>query len=89
MKTSLKNLAIQLIVLITWYTILTRLREKQQNKPRGETKMSEFWKVAYSTENRTICYDTTDFDCSSIYEYKDSYAEHLQENSFNFDGYDY
>lgn len=51
--------------------------------------MSEFWKVAYSTEIRTICYDTTDYDCSSIYEYKDSYAEHVQENSFNFDGYVY
>ena len=49
-------------------------------------------RTAYSTEvtsTRTICYDTTDYDCSSIYEYKDSYAEHLQENSFNFDGYDY
>ena len=69
------------------YTILTRLREEPHK--RGDTKMSEFMRIAYSTEIRTICYDTTDYDCSSIYEYKDSYAEHLQENSFNSDGYDY
>ena len=51
--------------------------------------MSEFMKIAYSTEIRTICYDTTDYDCSSIYEHKDSYAEFRKEQSFNFDGCNY
>ena len=54
--------------------------------------MSEFWKAAYSTEitsSRTICYDTTDFDCSYIHEPKDSIDEFRKEMSFNFDGYDY
>ena len=53
--------------------------------------MSEFWKIAYSTEitsQMTICYDRTDCDYSNVYEHNASYAEFRKEMSFNFDGYD-
>ena len=54
--------------------------------------MSDFWRIAYSTEiipEMTVCYDTTDYDCSYIHEPEASYAEFREEAAFNFEGYNY
>ena len=41
--------------------------------------MNDFWKVANSTEysfEQKVCYDTTSFDSSTVYEYVESYTEY-------------
>ena len=41
--------------------------------------MSDFWKMANSTEfsfEQRVCYDTTSFDSSIVFEYEESYAEY-------------
>lgn len=52
--------------------------------------MSNFLNVAYSTElfsTRVICYDTTSYDCSMVYEYEASYAEYRCECRFEDEGW--
>lgn len=51
--------------------------------------MNNFWKIANSTErvsDMMICYDTTSYDCSVIYEHRESYSEYLCECRFYDEG---
>ena len=57
---------------------------------KGDTTMNNFLKVAYSTEvfsEKAICYDTTSYDYSVIYEYKESYTEFHCECRFEDEGW--
>ena len=52
--------------------------------------MSDFWKKANSTEfscEQRVCYDTTYFDSSIVFEYEESYAEYRFERQFETDGW--
>jgi len=52
--------------------------------------MSDFWKKANSTEfsiEQRVCYDTTSFDSSIVFEYEESYAEYRFERQFETDGW--
>ena len=53
--------------------------KKKKNKEKNMQMMKRILKVAYSTEvfsEKTICYDTTSYEYSAVYEFKDSYSEY-------------
>lgn len=57
---------------------------------KGDIKMSDFWKMANSTEfsfEQRVCYDTTSFDSSIIYEHEEYYAEYHYECQFEANGW--
>ena len=52
--------------------------------------MSNFMKLAYSTSysaEMRICYDTTSYDFSAVYEHEASYAEFCCECQFEVEGW--